>query len=304
VSATEVTDLEKIERVLTEARMHNGVAAFRATTLNLVVYAADRAQVDHALGAIAELGAGHPLRAIVALGADEGPLAWVSSTCFAEGGEHNMWCTESIVVEARAEALPSAVTSLLLPDLPVFLWWQGATTSGGRIMRPLSELAARLIVNSDECGLDRLAELDRMQPALSDLAWARLNPWREAVARLFDAPSQRPARARLSEVEVRGPENEAWLIAGWLRSRLDARFRVVHRETRRMTSITLQCGDDRFSVRRQKGGDQGRMSAPGVPDKAVVLEDPPLPALLGVELDVFGRDAVFEAALAAAREDR
>src|SRR3954470_23557144 len=102
--------------------MHNGVAAFRATTLNLVVYAADRAQVDYALGAISELGAGHPLRAIIAVAADEGPLAWVSSTCFAEGGEHNMWCTESIVLEALAEALPSAVTSLLLPDLPVFLW--------------------------------------------------------------------------------------------------------------------------------------------------------------------------------------
>jgi hypothetical protein len=80
--------------------------------------------------------------------------------CFAQGGEHNMWCTEQIVLEARAEALPSAVTSLLLPDLPVFLWWQGTTASGGRVMRPLAEAATRLVVNSDECGLDRLAELD------------------------------------------------------------------------------------------------------------------------------------------------
>jgi glucose-6-phosphate dehydrogenase assembly protein OpcA len=300
----EITELDKIERALTESRMENGVAGFRATTLNLVVHAANRENVESALTALAELGASHPLRAIIALAADRGPVATVSSTCFAQGGEHNMWCTEQIILEARAEALPSAVTSLLLPDLPVFLWWQGTTASGGRVMRPLAEAASRLVVNSDECGLDRLAELDLLRPALTDLAWSRLTPWREGVARLFDAPTQRDALGCLDEVEIRGPENEAWLMCGWLRSRLGRPVPLVHKDARRMASIVLRCGDRRFTVRRLKNSDQGRMSAPGVPEKTLLLEDPPLAALLAAELDVFGRDLVFEEALAAAREDR
>jgi hypothetical protein len=41
-----------------------------------------------------------------------------------------------------------------------------------------------------------------------------------------------------------------------------------------------------------------------VPEKTVMLEEPRVSALLAEELDVFGRDRVFEEALAAAREDR
>jgi glucose-6-phosphate dehydrogenase assembly protein OpcA len=301
----ELHDLTKVEQELARwRRTEEGIAGFRATTLNLVIHAADDAHANTAIDALSEIGAARPLRAIIATSAEDSPRAILSSSCFAAGEDHRMWCSEQILLSGRAEALPSAIVSLLLPDLPVFLWWQGSTATGGRTMRALAEHAARLIVSSDECGLDRLAELHSLPPALTDLAWARLTPWREAVARMFDAPGQRPALDRLSAIDVRGPDNEAWLVAGWLRSRLRRSVALDAKPARQMTSVVLHCGDQQFSVRRLKGTDLGRTSAPGVPEKTVMLEEPRVSALLAEELDVFGRDRVFEEALAAAREDR
>ncbi len=301
--AVDVTDLAQAERVLATLRARDGDPSFRATTLNLVVYAAAQPEVEAALRAIEEIGGSRPLRAIVASAAqDGGPRARLSTSCFGEAGAHRVWCSEQIVLETRREALASAVLSLLLSDLPLFLWWQGDTKSGGRTMRALAQEASRLIVNSDECGLVRLAELDALPAALTDLAWTRLTPWREALARMFDAPTQRAALGRIQRLEVQGPENQAALLAGWLRSRLAHTVHLHHRDAARMELAVISCGEETFSVRRS-GDDHGVMAAPGVPEKAVLLEEPGAGLLLAAELDVFGRDEVFEQALAAARED-
>jgi glucose-6-phosphate dehydrogenase assembly protein OpcA len=300
--AVDVTDLTQVERVLATLRARDGEATFRATTLNLVVYVGRVGEADRALRSIEDIGASRPLRAIVATPGDSQPRARLSTTCFGEAGAHRMWCSEQIVLEASREALASAVVSLLLSDLPVFLWWQGDTKTGGRTMRALAQTGTRLIVDSDLCGLGRLAELDSLPPALTDLAWTSLTPWREAIARLFDAPTQRDALGRLTRLEVEGPENQAALLAGWLRSRLSRTVHLDHRDCERMETVVLCCGDENFSVRRVEG-DLGAMAAPGVPEKAVLLKDPEQGILIAAELDLFGRDAVFEAALSAARED-
>ena len=300
--AVDVTDLTQVERVLGTLRSRDGEAGFRATTLNLVVYAASTAEGEAAVRAIEEIGGSRPLRAIVASPGEAGPRARLSTSCFGEAGAHRVWCSEQILLEAQREALASAVLSLLLSDLPLFLWWQGDTKTGGRTMRALAQEAARLIVNSDECGLVRLAELDALPAALTDLAWTRLTPWREALARMFDAPTQRAALGRLSRVDVQGPENQAALVAGWLRSRLRCSIHLHHRDAACMERAVLHCGDETFSVQRM-GEDHGAMAAPGVPEKTVLLEEHEAGVLLAAELDVFGRDEVFEQALAAARED-
>jgi hypothetical protein len=240
----DVTDLSQVERVLGQLRSRDGNPAFRATTLNLVVYAATPLENERALRSLMEVGGSRPLRAIVASPADEGPRARLTTHCFGEAGAHRMWCSEHIALEARREALASAVMSILLSDLPVFLWWQGDTKTGGRTMRTLAQTAARLIVNSDECGLVRLAELDALPTALTDLAWTRLTPWREAIARMFDAPTQRQALSRLTKVELKGPENQAALVAGWLRSRLQRSLTLSHLDAPQMELAVLHCGHE------------------------------------------------------------
>ena len=58
---------------------------------------------------------------------------------------------------------------------------------------------------------------------IADLGWLRLWPWRILVASLFDTPASAEALAQLSTVHiefVQGAEAIAYLLAGWLRSRL------------------------------------------------------------------------------------
>ena len=53
--------------------------------------------------------------------------------------------------------------------------------------------------------------------AVSDIVWARTQPWRAGLA------FQWPAVAQVAELRVVGPEADALLLAGWLRSRLERR---------------------------------------------------------------------------------
>ena len=60
---------------------------------------------------------------------------------------------------------------------------------------------------------------------MHDLAWARLEPWRAAIATLFDAPEAAPALRGLHEFTIvhggAAPPSSAWLLAGWMSSRLE-----------------------------------------------------------------------------------
>src|SRR5207245_10835257 len=60
---------------------------------------------------------------------------------------------EQILVRARGdsdERLASAVIPLLVPDLPVFLWWTGTPPIGARKFNELLGPADRLIVDSSD----------------------------------------------------------------------------------------------------------------------------------------------------------
>jgi hypothetical protein len=77
---------------------------------------------------------------------------------------------------------------------------------------------------------------------------------------------------------VTGPRADALLLAGWLRSRLGREVELVHRSGDELTRIAV----DGEAVRTPLG-------------------PPPTPSdLLSAELDDFGRDAIYEAALRAA----
>src|SRR5207245_364208 len=69
------------------------------------------------------IGGSRPLRAIVIVPAAGRPRARVSSACWTGAGQEV--CAERISISGDRVALPSAVVSLLVADLPVFVWWQG-----------------------------------------------------------------------------------------------------------------------------------------------------------------------------------
>jgi glucose-6-phosphate dehydrogenase assembly protein OpcA len=186
---------------------------------------------------------------------------------------------EVIEIRLRGEAVAhpaSVVLPLLIADLPVFCRWRGEPEWSSPQLTELVGVVDRLVVNSSEWralpgGYERLVELFG-QIAVSDIAYSRTVDWRARLAELW------PGIAGVERLRVEGPKADALLLAGWLRSRL-----------RRSVSLTHRAAPDVRAVRVD-----GEEVVPPVGDVATGSD------LLSAELDVFGRDPVYEAAARAA----
>ncbi|MCL5942513.1 MAG: glucose-6-phosphate dehydrogenase assembly protein OpcA [Actinobacteria bacterium] len=235
-----------------EARRQGEEGVLRLREFNFVAYAGGEDMADRISAVVARLAQRHPGRAIVLLDAGPGQAgaelveAWVSAACYRtrEGGRHVCW--EQVTVPARGEAvglLHTAAMRLLVPELPTVLWWPGEPVLDGHIFRQLGEVSDMVLVDSAGFrdplgGLVALAGVaaDRSRNfALDDLNWARLTPWREVTADLFEDPSRRVWLPRIERVLVEyGSEDtyasprralepaaaRALLLVGWLASRL------------------------------------------------------------------------------------
>jgi glucose-6-phosphate dehydrogenase assembly protein OpcA len=295
----EGVELGGVERALAELRGVGHGSSVRATTLNLVVHAAEDEDVAETLEVLEVVGRARPLRAFVLRPGKGTPVADVSSACWIGGGQEI--CTERIVIAGDPAALPSAVESLLVADLPVFVWWQGPVEGDESLLRQLSAGSTRLILDSGEVGLDTVRRIRPAVPGLADLAWRRTAPWREAVAALFDGRRQNAALQHLIGVEVRGPMNEGQLMAGWLRSRLDRQIGLdLASRTKALNSVELYCGDEHYIVRRLRRDDHGVATGPGLPEHVVLLPMAEPVRLVAAELDHLGGERIFDDALAAA----
>lgn len=226
------------------------------------------------------LGERNPSRTIMLVpdpGADRDALdAEVDLRCFAGGGPGGTVCSEVIAIWLRgrcAQAPASVVQPLLVSDLPVFLRWRGSLPYGEPPLHQLVGVADRLVVNShewaDPARDQRLLGGLFDQVIVSDLAWARLEPWRAAIANLW------PAVAQAAEIAVRGPYADAQLLAGWLRSRLDRDVRLEHDPAEELEEVRLD----------------------GEPVLVARFEHRTPSELLSDQLEIYGRDAVYEAAV-------
>jgi hypothetical protein len=178
---------------------------------------------------------------------------------------------------ARAKAPASIVEPLLISDLPVFLRWRGEPSWDAPELEQLVGVTDRLIVDSTEWddlpdSYRRLAELFA-RCAASDIAWARTSRWRQHLATLW------PAIADVRTIRVRGTAAQAWLLGGWLRSRLGRdEIALEHDEAQNLEAVAL----DGEPVPLPPG-------------------DPPTPSdVLSDELERFTPDPVYEAAVLAA----
>jgi glucose-6-phosphate dehydrogenase assembly protein OpcA len=177
---------------------------------------------------------------------------------------------------SRAAAPASIVEPLLISDLPVFLRWRGEPPWGTQELDELVGVTDRLIVNSIEWDdapgpYARLAELFP-RCAASDIAWARTSRWRSHLATLW------PSIADVRTIRVHGTAAQAWLLCGWLRSRLGRDdIALEHDSADQLEGVAL----DGESLPLPPG-------------------DPPAPSdVLSDELERFTPDPVYEAAVLA-----
>jgi hypothetical protein len=177
---------------------------------------------------------------------------------------------------ARAQAPASIVEPLLISDLPVFLRWRGEPPWGAPELEQLVGVTDRLIVDSTEwddvpAPYEQLAELFP-RCAASDIAWARTSRWRSHLATLW------PGIADIRTVRVRGTAAQAWLLCGWLRSKLGRNeIALEHEPADTLEGVALN-------------GDAVPLPPGSPPAPWDVLSD---------ELDRFTADPVYEAAVLA-----
>jgi glucose-6-phosphate dehydrogenase assembly protein OpcA len=227
-------------------QVRSGEPVVCARTLNLVVYPADIGDSGFLKDVMGPITTQHPSRAIVIepMGreANSDFEARVSASCVSRQGAGMLGC-ELIMLRAKPcayEKLRSVVVPLMVPDLPIFLWWRKPLsddpTHASRereLFDGLAKLADRVVIDSAHltdpaAQLHRLAEAIRARrahAAFSDLAWARLTTWRQLVAQFFDGPAVSYAD-RITDVTVEYNAQgvvspEPLLLAGWLASRLD-----------------------------------------------------------------------------------
>jgi hypothetical protein len=236
--------------------------------------------VDAATGALAGLGERHPSRTILLFPCpDEERDALdgeVDLRCFVRGGEEQEVCSEVIALRLcgrRASAPASVVEPLIVSDLPVFVRWRGALPFGAPELEQLSALADRLVVDSSEW-----PELEADYPRLSglferivvsDIAWARGQQWREALARLW------PDVAEASALKVAGPRADGLLLSLWLGARLRRDVRFQHEPAGEIELVEVD----------------GLRAAPVRFERASPSD------LLSDQLELFGRDRVYEEAV-------
>lgn len=232
--------------------------ALRVCSLNLVVWVDHTQAAERASEVIRGIIRKHPNRAMLIINDPDAPEAqleaWVQANCQMTTPGAQQVCGEQISITAhdsRMVQVAGLVLSLLLPDLPVVLWWSGAVPFQHPLFQRLRHLVDHVVVDSAQfsdptAGLFHLAQLYRQPPttatqkrqegqkrsssfsapscALGDLNWGRLTPWRSLTAQFFDNRVFLPALDTIDTVVVaydypadQQPDHtQPLLLVGWL----------------------------------------------------------------------------------------
>ncbi len=218
----------------------------RANTLNLIAVAQTPEEAVRIKEAISYLGEFNPARALLLVTdpdrASASPMdvraSLMEQPAAKERPPVTFECVTLIAAPSAADRFASIASSLLISELPDFLWWPGSSISGVHF-DDLLEISDRVIVdsiafNDPAASLRTLANVTaqgRGGPRLGDFTWSRLRPWRTLSAQFFDRAELRPSLDYLERIEISytpGPEGAlgpsglpaALLLTGWLATRL------------------------------------------------------------------------------------
>lgn len=166
------------------------------------------------------------------LGEDTGVTAQVSAYCPLQNNkEEGLICCEYVTLrgtKAALERVSHLVTSLLIPDLPKFVWWKATPNPEQELFKHLSCCSNCVIVDScyfsdPESELLKMQELVDQETYIADLNWHRLSPWQELAAATFDPPERRMSLGDIDQITLdyeKGNAAQALMFLGWFASRL------------------------------------------------------------------------------------
>ncbi|MFD4557347.1 glucose-6-phosphate dehydrogenase assembly protein OpcA [Streptomyces sp. NPDC058469] len=292
------TTASKINKALVKGRRAIGTPAV-GMVLTLVVVTDEENAYD-ALKAAGDASHEHPSRTLVVIkrvsrssrnrtqsrldaevrvGADAGSGETVVLRLYGEVSDH-----------AQSVVLP-----LLLPDAPVVVWWS-VDAPRDPANDPLGALSQRRVTDSyaAEKPVDELrSRAESYEPGDTDLAWARITPWRSMLAAALDQVS-----TDIVSVEVAGEESNpsVELLAMWLADRLHVHVRRAVSAGPGLTQVRLETSGGPITLHRSDGA-MATLALPGQPDRAVALKRRETSELLAEELRRLDPDDTYASAL-------
>lgn len=167
--------------------------------------------------------------------------AFVFAHCRVSSQGEKQLCCEQITLHCpilQMDRLPGIVLPLLLPELPVLLWWPDALQAKDGILSSLYPALDQLIIQSgawiagwlDLCSLAQWILRRQPHVRVMDLTWASLTGWREALAQFFDAEEDVTLLQGIYRIDIQAAPADfcpaaGWLLA-WLATVLQWRMRV------------------------------------------------------------------------------
>ncbi|MFG1946662.1 glucose-6-phosphate dehydrogenase assembly protein OpcA [Nonomuraea sp. NPDC048826] len=286
------TTAGKISSQLTQLRHQMGAPAV-GMVLTLVVVCEERDQYD-SIRAATEAAREHPSRILVVINRETDE----ANRLDAELRIGESAPGETVVLRLYGELTDhadSVVSPLLLPDTPVVAWWPSRAPEVPSA-DAIGALAQRRLTDA-RAAADGVAALsDRAKgysPGDTDLAWARLTPWRSLLAAAFDQPVGKVYGGQVAGAagNPSGP-----LLAAWLSERLGVQIGVTESGGPGLTEVRLTIDDGELSVMREDAR-VATLSRPGQPDRHVALARRQLSELLAEELRRLDSDETYEQAV-------
>jgi glucose-6-phosphate dehydrogenase assembly protein OpcA len=214
-------------------RAHLARTTVSATTMNFIVWVDDVSFRPWVVERMVKILEKHPARAILLDACPDRAPGATFVRCVPGELEDAHITVDSERVEIgvagmTAGEIAELTGSITINELQTLLWWTGEGISGQPAFNALIELADSLVVDSsgtrnDNATVVELVRFAASRPTVSicDLAWMRLRPWQDMIARFFDDPALREELYSVRTLQiVSGSDAEALYLSGWLASRL------------------------------------------------------------------------------------
>ncbi|MGW4641987.1 glucose-6-phosphate dehydrogenase assembly protein OpcA [Sphaerisporangium sp. NPDC004334] len=287
------TTASDISSQLTRLRHQVGAPAV-GMVLTLVVVCDESHQYD-AVRAASEAAREHPSRILAVIPRERGEATRLD----AEIRVGELTTGEVVLLRLYGELTEhadSVLSPLLLPDIPVVVWWPGdAPASPAK--DPVGSFGQRRVTDARSAP-DPVAAIrsraDGYSPGDTDLAWTRITPWRSLLAAAFDQPVD---RVLSGYVEAEPGHPSASLLAVWLSEKLDAPIKVTESRGPGLTSVHLRLQGEGEIVVERHDSRTATLIRPGQPDRHVALARRPTSDLLAEELRRLDPDELYASAI-------
>jgi glucose-6-phosphate dehydrogenase assembly protein OpcA len=282
----------------------------RAVMANLVVFLSGRGDAIHEIP-LDEVVSRHPSRVIVLRHSGAGAPAQrptdtaISIVSF--GPPQARYAVEEIAIAAPCgdASLASIVRRFTRGDVPTTIWLAEDVSTVPPIPA-LTRMGRQLVFDSGRwrdigravAVLSPLLQ-GRSAPRLIDVNWRRISPLRQA---LIHAAGTQPRREPIARARIRhrpGDAALAWLLAGWMASRLgwtDGSWPIeIDEERQGDTVLSLEAGPVTVSM----NGRRVLATAAGTPGFQLAARRDSPGAAIAAELATLARDVCYDGALAA-----